>query len=481
MTEDPSGDTLPLMIEPAAPRIDPACDSASRRVHVITYGCQMNVYDSQRIVQVLSADGWVETGDPSLADLVLVNSCSVRDRPEKKILGTLSRMLPLKEANPALRFGVCGCVAQQHGEALLQKVPYLDLVFGPDRIADLPAILAATGGGRRESRTTLDAPTEYEFLPAQPLPDSGPLAFLTIMKGCDRFCAYCIVPYVRGRQVSKPAARVVAEVEAQVAAGVRELTLLGQNVNAYGKDRPGEPDFPELLGRIAAVPGLLRLRFVTSHPADADDRMLDLFGTLPILAEFLHLPVQSGSDAVLGRMRRGYTARQYLERLARVRRACPGVALSTDFIVGFPGETPEDFEATLRLVEEARFSAMFSFKYSPRPGTAAARMRDDVPEAMKAERLARLQALQDRITAGRMARYLGCDEEVLIEGPSRDTRSGSRGKAHVEAQGRTRTNVMVNVALDVPLAVAKGRMARVRIDEVLVHSLRGTVIGWEGA
>jgi len=471
------------MTEPAPSRIDDACDSANRRVHVITYGCQMNVYDSRRIVQVLGARGWVETGDPAMADLVLVNSCSVRDRPEQKILGTLSRLLPLKEAHPGVRFGVCGCVAQQHGQALLDKVPYIDLVFGPDRIADLPAILAATEDGRRESRTTLDAPSDYSFLDVDPSVETGPTAFLTIMKGCDRFCAYCIVPYVRGRQVSKPADRVLAEVQSLVAGGVREVTLLGQNVNAYGKDRPGTPDFPSLLSRIAAdaAPGLRRLRFVTSHPADADDRMLDSFGALPVLAESLHLPVQSGSDPVLARMRRGYTAAQYLERLARVRRACPDIALSTDFIVGFPGETDEDFEATLRLVEEARFDSMFSFKYSPRPGTLAARTADDVPEALKARRLARLQAVQDRIATQRMARYLGREEEVLIEGPSRDTRSGGRGKAILEMQGRTRTNLTVNLAADIPIREARGRLARVRIDEVLVHSLRGTVLAWEAA
>jgi len=467
------------MLEPAAPPTADPCDSATRRVHVITYGCQMNVYDSRRITQVLGADGWVETADPALADLILVNTCSVRDRPEKKVLGTLSRLLPLKEAHPGLKFGVCGCVAQQRGEDLLRKVPYLDLVFGPDRIADLPAMLAAPGRGHRESRTAMDDPSDYAFLPVDPAFEPGPTAFLTIMKGCDRFCSYCIVPYVRGRQVSKPADRVLAEVDALVAAGVREVTLLGQNVNAYGKDRPEEPGFPDLLARIGAVPGLRRVRFVTSHPADADDGLLDLFGSLPTLAEFLHLPVQSGSDAVLARMRRGYDVARYLDRLARVRRACPDVALSTDFIVGFPGETAEEFEATMRLVEEARFDSMFSFKYSPRPGTAAARLRDDVPEAVKVERLAQLQALQDRITAEKMMRYLGREEEVLIEGPSRDMRSATRGKAHAELQGRTRTNLTVNVAVEVPVPEARGRLARVRIDEVLVHSLRGTVTAWE--
>lgn len=470
------------MTEPArAPSADP-CDAATRRVHVITYGCQMNVYDSRRIAQVLGGEGWQETDDPSLADLVLINTCSVRGRPEQKVLGTLSRLMPLKESHPGMRFGVCGCVAQQHGDALLKKVPYLDLVFGPDRIADLPGMLRAVEEGDRQARTALDAPADHAFLPVDPAAESGPAAFLTIMKGCDRFCAYCIVPHVRGREVSKPLARVVAEVESLVAAGVREVTLLGQNVNAWGKDQPDGAAFPDLLRRVSAVPGLKRLRFVTSHPADAGDDLLDLFGALPNLAEYLHLPVQSGSDAVLARMRRGYTAEQYQGRLRRARRAFPDIALSSDVIVGFPGETDADFEATMALVEEAQYDLLFSFKYSPRPGTAAARMKDDVPEAEKVRRLARVQALQDGITAARMQRYLGREVEILVEGPSRDAARGGRGKGPVrEVAGRTRTNVVVNVPADVPADGLRGRLARVGIEEVLPHSLRGTVLAWEGA
>jgi tRNA-2-methylthio-N6-dimethylallyladenosine synthase len=457
-----------------------ACEPATRRVHVITYGCQMNVYDSRRIAQVLGDDGWQETGDPALADLVLINTCSVRERPEQKVLGTLSRLMPLKESHPGLRFGVCGCVAQQHGEALLKRVPYLDLVFGPDRIGDLPEMLRAVADGDRQARTTLDAPADHAFLPVDPAAESGPAAFLTIMKGCDRFCSYCIVPHVRGREVSKPADRVVAEVASLVAGGVREVTLLGQNVNAWGKEAGGGARFPDLLRQVSAVPGLARLRFVTSHPADADDAMLDLFGALPNLAEYLHLPVQSGSDAVLSRMRRGYAVDRYLDRLRRVRQACPDVSVSTDFIVGFPGETDEDFAATMRLVEEAGFDLIFSFKYSPRPGTAAALLADDVPESVKVDRLARLQALQDGITARRMQRYRGRVEEVLVEGPSRDMVRGGRGQGAVlEVAGRTRTNVVVNVPVDVPADRLRGRLARVRIDEVLPHSLRGTALSWE--
>jgi tRNA-2-methylthio-N6-dimethylallyladenosine synthase len=467
------------MLEPAAPQLEPAFDAANQRVHVITHGCQMNVYDTHRILQVLGAAGWVETSDPTLADLVLVNSCSVRDRPEKKIIGTLSRMLPLKEAHPGLRFGVCGCVAQQHGESLLKKVPYIDIVFGPDRIADLPEIIAENRTGRRVAMTELDDPSDHAFLPVDPTVETGPSAFLTIMKGCDRFCSYCIVPYVRGRQVSKPAAVVVAEVESLVRVGVREVTLLGQNVKAYGKDRAGEPSFADLLARVAAVVGLYRVRFVTSHPADADDAMLDMFGSLPSLAKGLHLPVQSGSDSVLFRMRRGYDVARYMDRLARVRRACPGIALSSDIIVGYPGETPEDFEATMSLVQAAHFDSLFSFKYSPRPGTAAAKVKDDVPETEKAARLARVQSLQDSISARRMNGYLGSEEVVLVEGPSRFARVGGRGKLRTEVQGRTSTNVMVNFGIDRVAAEARGRLVRVRIDEVLSHSLRGTVISWE--
>lgn len=465
------------MIEAPATSIPEACDAASRRVYVITYGCQMNAFDSRRIVQVLQGQGYAETADPAMADLVLINTCSVRDRPEKKVLGTLARLLPLKEARPGVAFGVCGCVAQQHGRDLLLRVPYLDLVFGTDNIADLPRLLTQVEAGDRVACTEVMPRTDYAFVDVDPSVEHGPSAFLTIMKGCDRYCAYCIVPSVRGREVSKPPDRVLAEARALIQAGVRDLTLLGQNVNSYGKGLAEPVDFVSLLEQVAALPGLSRLRFVTSHPADADDRMLDAFGRLPVLAEALHLPLQSGSDRVLAAMRRGYTREAYLARVARVRAACPDIALSTDMIVGFPGETEDDFHASLDALEAAQFDAMFSFKYSPRPGTVAAGLPDDVPEPVKAARLARLQAAQDVITARRMVRYQDRVEEVLVEGTSRDQGSSERvgriAPGMTEYFGRSRTGMVVNFAVPRGTPDPTGTLVFVRIDEVLVHSLRG--------
>lgn len=457
--EDPIG--------PSSPGLE-----RTRRVHIVTYGCQMNVYDTRRILQVLRPLGYEEVADPALADLVLLNTCSVRERPERKVVSMLERLRPLKDARPEMLFGVCGCVGQQHGAALFERVPFLDLVFGTDNIADLPALLREAGRGRRASRTTRMARRDYRFLDVDPGVESGPCAFLTIMKGCDKACSYCIVPYVRGREVSKPASQVLAEVRRLVDAGVREVTLLGQNVNSYGHDRPEDGcDFASLLERVASIPGLKRLRFVTSHPADADPRMIECFRDLRILAPYLHLPLQSGSDRVLARMRRGYTVAQYLATLEKAREACPDIALSTDIIVGFPGETREDFDATLRAVEAAQFDTMFSFKYSARPHTAAARWDDDVPEPEKAARLKELQAMQDEITASRMLRFHGRIEPVLIEGPSRNNPA--------EWMGRTGTNFLVHAPPPDRMRIEPGDLVPVRIDQVLAHCLRGTVVGPE--
>ncbi len=454
----------------------PRDEVPTRRVHVITYGCQMNVHDTRRIVQVLRPLGFQETQDPAMADLILLNTCTVRERPERKVLSTLARLKPLKEARPGLVLGVCGCVGQQHGEALLERVPYLDLVFGTDNIADLPSLIESVEHGRRISYTRRMTRHDYRFIEADPAVEAGPTAFLTIAKGCDKACSYCIVPYVRGREVSKPLGQVLDEVRRLVASGVREVTLLGQNVNSYGRDRPDGCDFVGLLERVAATPGLLRLRFVTSHPADVDARMMDCFARLPVLASCLHLPLQSGSDRVLARMRRGYTMSEYLQKVEMARVARPDIALSTDIIVGFPGETPEDFQATLRAIESVRFDTMFSFKYSPRPHTSAARLPDDVPEAEKAARLRDLQALQDEVTASRMLRFLGRDEEVLVEGPSGRTAEGGG----ITVMGRTSTNVVVHFPLPAGRPAQPGDIVRVRIEEVLAHCLRGRVVDASG-
>ncbi|MBL6975399.1 MAG: tRNA (N6-isopentenyl adenosine(37)-C2)-methylthiotransferase MiaB [Deltaproteobacteria bacterium] len=445
----------------------PSTGLPSRRVHVITYGCQMNVFDTRRMLQVLRPLGYEETDDMTMADLILLNTCSVREKPEQKVIGTITRLKPLKEARPGLVLGIGGCVGQQHGKALLDRLPYLDLVFGPDNIRDLPDMLASVEKGRQVGNTRRMKRKDYEFVAVEARAEAGPTAFLTIIKGCDKVCAFCIVPHVRGREISKPPDQVVHEVEALVARGVREVTLLGQNVNSYGKDRPSEGDFADLLARVSAVPGLARLRFVTSHPADADRRMMECFRRLPNLAEYLHLPIQSASDTVLKRMRRGYTVAEYLLKIEMARDACPDIALSTDFIVGFPGETREDFDRSMALIEKVRFDIIFSFKYSPRPRTRAVRMEDDVPENEKADRLQALQDLQDRIMVSRMERFLGRVEEVLVEGASR--------ARDFEWMGRTRTNRVVNFPTSPAGAVKPGDLVGVRIEEVKAHSLRGRV------
>lgn len=449
-----------------------SADTGGLRVHVITYGCQMNVFDSRRMVQILGHDGWTETSDPALADAILINTCSVRDRPEQKVLSTLARLKPLKDAKPDMVFGVTGCVARQHGAALLNRVKSLDLVLGPDEVGRVAEAVAEARDGRRLALVDDIPHDELVFPQVDPVYEPGPTAFLTIIKGCENHCAYCIVPQVRGREVSKPFDQVLSEASALVAGGVREITLLGQNVNAYGQDRPGSPRFARLVESVSAIDGLQRLRFVTSHPADADDAMLDLFGRLPNLAEYLHLPVQAGSDYVLARMNRGYDVASYLNRIDRVRKACPDIAISTDIIVGFPGETREDFEGTLEVLRQVQYDLMFSFKYSPRPGTLSARWPDDVPSGEKTARLAELQALGDEIATRRIARYAGRTESVLVEGPSRDQMSGRVRTAGREWMGRARSNVVINFPED-GRPVKAGDVVDVVVDEVMVHSLRG--------
>lgn len=437
-----------------------------KRVHIITYGCQMNVYDTRRILQVLRTLGYEETPDVAMADLILLNTCSVRERPERKVLSTLARLKPLKEARSDVILGVCGCVGQQYGHALLGRLPYLDLVFGPDRIGELPRLLTEVANGKRVADTEQVPVEQYEFLEVSPDVEPGPTAFLTITKGCDKYCSYCIVPYVRGRQVSKPLEQVLSEARRLVEAGVKEITLLGQNVNDYGRDLSEGCDFVALLENVAAIKGLRRLRFITSHPADADERMLSCFRNIPLLASHLHLPLQAGSDRVLARMRRGYTFKEYLEKVLMVREARPDIALSTDIIVGFPGETREDFEQTLRALDIVRFDVMFSFKYSPRPFTEAAGFVDDVPPSEKQARLLELQSFQDKVTAERMARFKGRVEEVLVEGPSLNNPA--------EWMGRTSSNYIVHFP-DNGSEVGPGAMVKVRIEEVLAHCMRGSI------
>lgn len=448
-----------------------------RYVYVQTFGCQMNVYDSERILQVLEPLNYMATDDASRADLILLNTCTVREKAEWKMLSSLGRYAHLKDHNPDLVLGVGGCVAQQEGARLLKKVPYLDLVFGPDNISALPRLLKdVRERGERVAETKLHKKVDgYEFIRAEPASDPKPTAMVTVMKGCNKNCAFCIVPRVRGRELSKPAEDVVAEVERLVAAGVKEVMLLGQNVNSYGHDRGDGVLFADLLTRVDAVDGLERLRFTTSHPWDCTDALIDRFRDLPSLCEYFHLPVQSGSNKVLQSMRRGYTREEYLERVARIRETVPGLHLSTDIITGFAGETEADFERTIELIDEVRFDFVFAFNYSVRQGTSAAKLIDDVPADVKSARLARVFERAEIHRRARLAEYDGRVVEVLVEGPSKQS---LRPGAEPQMMGRTRTNVVVNFPVaEVGFGAWRwvGKLAQVEIKRVLPHSLYGEV------
>lgn len=452
-------------------------EASARKVYVQTFGCQMNVNDTDRILQVLGPLGYAATSDPARADLILLNTCSVRDKAEQKMLSQLGRYAPLKEYNEDLILGVSGCVAQQEGDKLLERVPYLDLVFGPDAIGRLPSLIERVADKQRVADTVFTKRKAYEFIEAEPPAETRVSEFVTIMKGCDKVCSFCIVPFTRGREVSKSAEMIVAEVERLVARGTREVTLLGQNVNSYGKDKQREVHFAKLLRTVDAIEGLERLRFTTSHPMDCTDELVDCFGELPSLCEYFHLPVQSGNDRVLTEMRRPYTVEHYLDRVARLRARCPEMALSTDIIVGFPSETEDEFADTMRLLETVRYDSIFAFKYSERPGTRAAKMVDDVPEKTKKRRLGEVLELQNQISEARMQRYGGQTLEVLVEGPSSASKKGTAKQWQL--MGRTRTNVIVNIPVPFGDFWSRrwiGELAHVRVEDVKAHSLYGRFV-----
>ncbi len=429
-----------------------------KKLYLRTFGCQMNVADSQQMVQVLGGD-YELTHDPAEADLYLINTCAIRQKSEHKVRSLLGNLRALKRRRPELILGVGGCVAQQEGERLLAAVPHLDLVFGTHGIWRLPELVRRAAVSRT---VDVELRAGYPGLNRREWPPGVVQGLVTIMQGCDNFCAFCVVPHVRGREVSRPPADIEAEVREFLAAGGREVTLLGQNVNSYGRGLPEPVTFRQLLDRLAALPGLARLRFATSHPKDLSASLIAAFAELPPLCEHLHLPAQSGSDRILAAMNRGYSRREYLDKVAALRRAHAGLALSTDLIVGFPGETEADFQDTLALVKEAAFESAFSFKYSPRPQTRAATFPNQVPEAVKTERLARLQELLSQLTLAAHRRLVGEVREVLVEGESK--RGGG------ELSGRLRTNQVVNFAGPRHLI---GRLAQVEITEAHPHSLRG--------
>ena len=449
----------------------------NRRVYIQTLGCQMNVNDSDQILRSLAAVGCRPTPFVEDADLVVVNTCAIRAKAEQKAFSFIGRLAKMKRHRPELVIGVGGCVAQQEGERILARMPLVDFVFGTHAIGRLHRILAAViQEGRRVVDVGLQDSMDEEDL-SRGFGAGGAISrFVTIMRGCDNYCTYCVVPYVRGRETSRAPERIVAEIETLVASGVREVTLLGQNVNSYGR-KEGLCSFAELLERVHGVDGLWRIRFTTSHPKDLSDELVRAFGRLERLCPHIHLPVQSGSDAVLRRMHRQYTVALYRERVEALRRARPDMAITSDVIVGFPGERPEDFAATLALVREVEFDGLFAFLYSDREVAPAARFSGKLAEAEKSARLAELLALQEGITIRRNQRLIGSRQEVLVEGES--SRPGlARGRrAAVEWTGRTPTNKIVNFVPPPEPAtgcgVGKGHVVTVRIENAFAHSLWG--------
>jgi tRNA-2-methylthio-N6-dimethylallyladenosine synthase len=440
-------------------------EASPKRVYIETYGCQMNEHDSERIVRLLAGVGYAETREPGEADLIFVNTCSVREKPQQKVYSALGRFKTLKEERGTI-IGVTGCVAQQEGRRLLKRVSHLDLVIGTQALHRIPELVHRVEvSGERLCETCFDAEGR-DLRTVLPRPSSlGIKSFVTIMQGCSRFCSYCIVPYVRGPERSRPSGEILDEVRRLADAGVKELCLLGQNVNAYGKTSPGEVDFPGLLSRIDAVRGIERIRFTTSHPADLSEELIGAFSSLGSLCEHIHLPFQSGSDRILMRMNRGYSKATYLEKTERLKKQCPSLAITADVIVGFPGEEEADFLETLDLMDRVGFDDLFSFKYSLRTGTAAARFEDQVEDDVRQERLARLQSIQRETTLRKNQALAGRVEEVLIEGANR--------KGDGEITGRTRSHKIVNVEGPPDLV---GKTVRVRIVRGSPHALRGELV-----
>jgi tRNA-2-methylthio-N6-dimethylallyladenosine synthase len=440
--------------------------SGAKKVFIRSFGCQMNDYDSAKMADVLhAAEGYEATSDVEQADLILFNTCSIREKAQEKVFSDLGRVKHLKDKGVLI--GVGGCVASQEGAALIERAPYVDLVFGPQTLHRLPQMIAARRDTRRP-QVDISFPEIEKFDHLPPARVEGPTAFVSIMEGCSKYCSYCVVPYTRGEEVSRPFDDVLAEVAALAAQGVREVTLLGQNVNAYRGpmgDTADIADFALLVEVVAQIPGIERIRYTTSHPNEFTQRLIDVYARVPQLVNHLHLPVQHGSDRILGAMKRGYTALQYKSIIRRLRQLRPDISLSTDFIVGFPGETEADHALTMKLIDEVGFDASFSFIFSARPGTPAAALRDDTPQATK---LVRLQQLQARIEANARrisAARVGTVQRILVEGASRKSSAEAP-----ELMGRTECNRIVNFAGPQSLA---GQLIDVDITEAYPHSLRG--------
>ncbi|MGP9788363.1 tRNA (N6-isopentenyl adenosine(37)-C2)-methylthiotransferase MiaB [Roseinatronobacter sp. NSM] len=436
----------------------------TKKLFIKTYGCQMNVYDSERMAEALGASGYSMTDRADDADMILLNTCHIREKAAEKVYSELGRLKPLKVANPDLKIGVAGCVAQAEGEEIMRRQPLVDLVVGPQTYHRLPAMEKAVRDGARAVDTDFPEEDKFDHLPKGPRAGRGPSAFLTVQEGCDKFCAFCVVPYTRGAEVSRPVDRILAEARDLVDRGVREITLLGQNVNAYhGAGAGGAWTLARLIRELARMDGLARIRFTTSHPNDMDDDLIAAHGDEPKLMPYLHLPVQSGSDRILKAMNRKHTAESYVRLIERLRHARPDLLLSGDFIVGFPGETDQDFEDTLTLVRQVGYGQAYSFKYSARPGTPAAE-RACVPDDVASDRLQRLQALlleQQRATQNSM---IGRDVNVLFEKPGRDA-----------GQMTGKSDYLHAVHVTDP-RIEKGQIARVRITRSEANSLGGVLL-----
>jgi tRNA-2-methylthio-N6-dimethylallyladenosine synthase len=439
----------------------------SRKLYIRTFGCQMNEYDSARTADLLAASHGLErTGDPAEADVLLVNTCSVREKAAEKLFSEIGRWKDLKRERPEVVIGVGGCVASQEGAAIRERAPFVDLVYGPQTLHRVPQMLSAADGGESAVDVSFPEIEKFDRL-AEPRAD-GASAFVSVMEGCSKYCSFCVVPYTRGEEFSRPFDDVITEVVELAEQGVREITFLGQNVNAYrgALHGGGECDLAELIRHAAEVDGIERLRFTTSHPQEFSDALIRVYGEVPQLVSHLHLPVQSGSDRILARMKRGYVAADYVEKVGRLRQVRPDISLSSDFIVGFPGERDDDFEDTMNLIETVGFDTSFSFVYSARPGTPAADFMDGVPLVRAKARLARLQARIIEMAADISAAMVGSVQPVLVERVSK--------KDPRQMAGRTANNRWVN--FDAP-ASSVGQLLDVRITEALPNSLRGIRVG----
>jgi len=449
----------------------------AKKVYIRSFGCQMNEYDAGKMADVMRvAEGYEPTADPEQADLILFNTCSVREKAQEKVFSDLGRVKHLKARGVLI--GVGGCVASQEGAAIIDRAPYVDVVFGPQTLHRLPQLLAQRQAqGRAQVDISFPEIEKFDHLP--PARTDGASAFVSIMEGCSKYCSYCVVPYTRGEEVHRPFDDVLVEVAGLADQGVKEVTLLGQNVNAYrgrmGRDVKGTAeiaDFALLLEYVHDIPGIERIRYTTSHPNECTQRLVDVYGRLPKLVNHLHLPVQHGSDRILMAMKRGYTALEYKSTIRKLRAVRPGLSLSTDFIVGFPGETEDDHQKSLRLIEDVGYDASFSFVFSPRPGTPAAALADDTPQDRKLKRLQQLQALIEQNVQRISASRVGTVQRILVEGPSR--RPGPDGAA--ELMGRTECNRIVNFNGGPLAGRLVGQMIDVTITQALPHSLRGQVV-----